>query len=240
MTNLELEIKAKEQAEIFRKQHDLGNTDAIALHNLLLKLNVLTIFLPLSGNFAGMALKQEDEKFMLINANHPICKQNFSIAHELYHLFIQEDFKVQLSFQNNQDDIEKQADFFAVHLLMPKQGILELIPENEQNKEITLRTIFKISSYYGVSYQTVLNRLLNLELLSNQSYKDAEVTAKKVGVKKLASQYGSDNKLYESGNQNLIIGEYTGLATQLFEKEVISEMHYATLLADANVNLYND
>ncbi len=237
MTNLE--IKSKEQAEIFRKQHDLGNTDAIALHNLLLKLNVLTIFLPLSGNFAGMALKQEDEKFMLINANHPTCKQNFSIAHELYHLFVQEDFKVQLSFQNNKDDIEKQADFFAVHLLMPEQGILELIPENEQNKEITLRTIFKISSYYGVSYETILNRLLNLQLLNIQSYNDAKVIAK-IGIKKLASQYGSDTKLYESGNQNLIIGEYTGLATQLFEKEVISEMHYATLLADANVNIYND
>ena len=41
-----------------------------------------------------MLVKQDDVKFMLINANHSIGKQNFSIAHELYHLFVQENFKI--------------------------------------------------------------------------------------------------------------------------------------------------
>src|SRR5690606_844105 len=86
-TNI-LEKKAYE----FRKNAGLSSEDPIRLKSLLTKLNVLTVYKPLSDRFSGMALKVGDNRFILVNANHSLGKQHFTICHELYHLFIQENF----------------------------------------------------------------------------------------------------------------------------------------------------
>ena len=52
------QIKVIEQQVLrFRQDVGLGNTDAINLRSLLLKLNILTLFRPLSDDFSGMCLK---------------------------------------------------------------------------------------------------------------------------------------------------------------------------------------
>lgn len=74
----------------FRQKIGLSDAEAVNLKSLLLKLGVLTIFRPLSEKFSGMSLKSPGgERFMLINCNQPRCRQHFTIAHELYHLFIE-------------------------------------------------------------------------------------------------------------------------------------------------------
>lgn len=45
------------QVAEFRADNGLSASEAINLKSLLLKLNVLTIFRPLSDNFSGMCLK---------------------------------------------------------------------------------------------------------------------------------------------------------------------------------------
>src|SRR5689334_3826364 len=80
----------------FRSDCGINNKDAIRLKSLLQKLNVITIFKPLTDDFSGMALKTKvkDEfiRFALINSKQSLGKQHFTICHELYHLFIQKDF----------------------------------------------------------------------------------------------------------------------------------------------------
>ena len=79
------------QVSEFRADNGLSSSEPVSLKSLLLKLNVLTVFRPLSENFSGMCLKDKSgHRFMLINSNHPRGRQNFTIAHELYHLFIEE------------------------------------------------------------------------------------------------------------------------------------------------------
>ena len=76
-------------AKKFRADNDISLTEAINLKSLLRKLNILTVFRPLSGNFCGMSLISPAKlKFILINSNDPKGRQHFTIAHELYHLFI--------------------------------------------------------------------------------------------------------------------------------------------------------
>ena len=59
------------QVSKFRQITGLSDSEAVNLKSLLLKLNVLTIFRPLSENFSGMSLKSGDKRFMLVNSNHP-------------------------------------------------------------------------------------------------------------------------------------------------------------------------
>ena len=145
----------EKQVSEFRMDNGLSATEPITLKSLLLKLNILTVFRPLSDNFSGMCLKDNSEhRFMLINSNQPRGRQHFTIAHELYHLYIE---KKPTPHKCNpgcasKDPIEQCADMFASSLLMPEGGICQLIPEMElKTKNISMATVLKLEHYFSVS-----------------------------------------------------------------------------------------
>jgi Zn-dependent peptidase ImmA (M78 family) len=118
---------------------------------------------------------------------------------------------------------ERNADLFASSLLMPREGVLMLIPKQEISmRKISLPTILKLEQYFSVSRTSMLYRLNDLELMSKQQVEDY----KYYSPKETAKQYGYDTALYEPGNENLIIGDYGVKARELFEREIISEGEY--------------
>ena len=140
-----IEIKASE----LRSEWGLSRYDPVPIKQLLLKLNILTLFRSLEENLSGMCLKRNEKRFLLINSNHPIGRQNFSIAHELYHLFVQETFDVHYCNPGNHSSIkqEKEADFFASVFLMPEIGIKKMIPEQELIKrDVSVATLLKLDN----------------------------------------------------------------------------------------------
>jgi len=84
-----MQYKIEKEAAEFRTRLGYTSYDPIGLKSLLIKLNIITLFKPLSEKFSGMAVKVEDTCFMFVNSSHSIGRQNFTICHELYHLFIQ-------------------------------------------------------------------------------------------------------------------------------------------------------
>jgi Zn-dependent peptidase ImmA (M78 family) len=114
------------QAFDFRKNQSLNDVEPINCKSLLLKLNVLTVYRPLSDDFSGMCLRKGDLMFILLNSNQTRGKQHFTIAHELYHLFFQDDFKPHACNPGNTKGVdanEKLADAFASELLLPEMGL---------------------------------------------------------------------------------------------------------------------
>ena len=63
---------------------------------------------------------------MLVNSNQSQGRQHFTIAHELYHLYIEENPTPHKCNPGNgsKDPVEQCADMFASSLLMPETGIL--------------------------------------------------------------------------------------------------------------------
>ncbi|GAB1447499.1 MAG: ImmA/IrrE family metallo-endopeptidase [Bacteroidia bacterium] len=228
----------RKEAATFRERNGIGSTEPITLKSLLIKLNVLTVYKPLSGKFSGMALLASDKRFMLVNSDHPIGKQNFTICHELYHLFIQDEFSsvqcITGRFDKKADRNEYNADVFAAYLLMPEDGILELIPNEElkgKNK-VSLETLLRIEHYYSCSRLALLYRLSSMNLIGPEKFQQF-----KFNVIQSAAQYGYSNELYKQGNQDEIIGDYGQLAKRLFEVEKISESHYLELMEDIGKNV---
>lgn len=224
----------------FRIKNGIGSRDPIRLKSLLSQLNVITIFRPLRENISGMAIKVNDEgediMFMLVNSNHNIGKQHFTICHELYHLFVQKDFTsfncITGQFKKDSGD-EYNADVFASMLLLPEEGVKCLIPEKELAKDkISLKTILKIEHFFSCSRSALLYRLKELQLISKVSYDKYCLDVKWSAVK-----YGYSTDLYETGNDNLVIGDYGELARELYERELISETHYFSLLKELGMNI---
>lgn len=231
-------VKIKKEASEFRNQLGIGNTDSIHLKSLLLKLNIIAVFKDLSEGFSGMSVKAGDKMFMLINSQHSLGRQHFTICHELYHLKFDKDFQPHLcqsGLFNKKLQNEFRADIFASYFLMPDDGIINLIPDSQLGKDqLKPETILKIEQYFSCSRAALLNRLRELNLISPafQEYysKNVKITAK---------QYGYPLALYEKGNSGLVIGDFGTLAKQLFDSEKISEGHYVSLMQTIGIDVFN-
>lgn len=226
-----IEIKASE----LRSEWGLSPYDPVPVKQLLLKLNILTLFKSLGENFSGMCLKRNDHRFILINSNHPIGRQHFTIAHELYHLFVQETFEVHYCNPGSASSSkqEKEADFFSSLFLMPEMGIKKMIPEEELLKnEVSVATLLKLEHFFGVSRNALLVRLSALRLISKERF----TQLKEMPVIRSAREYGYDIALYLPGNDGLVLGDYGVKAKTLFDKGLISEGHYIELLSKIGVD----
>ena len=216
------------QVSKYRQSIGVSDTEAVNLNSLLLKYNVLTIYRPLSESFCGMSLRSGDKRFMLINSNNSIGRQHFTIAHELYHLFIEKKPQPHICWLNGtKDDSEKYADCFAQIFLMPSNGVRQLIPDEELlDGIISVATVLKIEHYFSVSHRAAVNRLSDLKLIS----KDQRNFLLSLPVKKTAREFGYNTSLYDSSNEGLVIGDFGEKAKNLFDAEKISEGHYIELM----------
>jgi len=230
------ELLLEKVANAFRSDNRIGSEDPIRLKSLLSRLNVITVFRPLGGEFSGMAVKIRNDqteafRFMLVNSNHSLGKQHFTICHELYHLCIQKEFSSRRCITgvfDLKDKEEYHADIFAAYLLLPENGILGLIPNEELAKnKISLKTVLKIEQYYSCSRGALLFRLKGLKLIDSSKYNEFNI-----GIKKSALTHGYGTELYKAGNENQFLGDYGCIANELFQKGLISESHYMSLLLD--------
>lgn len=232
-----MKLTIKKDAIEFRKELGYSNIDALNLPNILIRRNIITVFKKLSDGFSGMALSAGDRKFMLINSAHSTGRQNFSICHELYHLFKDDSFKPHHSYAGyfNKKSNEFLADTFASYLLLPDDGVLSLIPDAELIKDrIETNTILKIEHYFGCSRNALLYRLKELRLISAASYDKHNQS-----IIKTARLNGYSTELYEPGNDGKVIGEYGPLAKSLYDQEKISESHYHGLMNDIGIDIFN-
>lgn len=228
----EIELKAID----FRQQNGYSSTEPVHLKSLLLKKNVLSVFRPLSHDFSGMALKIGSSLFMMVNSEQRQGKQHFTIAHELYHLCIQENFTSQQCKTGSFDtkDIEEyKADLFAAFFLLPTEGIKKMIPTEElrRNAEISIQTILKVEQFYSVSRSALLYRLKSLGFINSAIYDQYSRD-----VIKSAVYFGYPTALYEKAADQSVIGDYGVLAQQLFSSGQISESHYFELMDAIGVN----
>ena len=217
-------LAAKMRSELLR----VSDSEPLNMKTVLRQLNVMTLFRPLSDSLFGLSLLTLDKKhrFMLVNSNSRRGRQHFTIAHELFHLYYDENPKAHF-LSSNTDASERSANLFASALLMPKEGLLQNIPSEEiVSKKVSIDTLLRMEHLYGVSHQTLVLRLKELHVISS-SYAD-ELSA--VSITQEAALRGYDAKLYSKGNEGLVIGDFGSKARKLFDEERISEGHYLELL----------
>jgi Zn-dependent peptidase ImmA (M78 family) len=216
-------------ARKFRVENGLSLSEPIHIKSLLRKLNILTMFKPLSEDFFGISLKSPSGSFfLLINSNNTKGRQHYTIAHEIFHIKYDENPIPHICSQEGGKNIsEHNDDAFAAELLMPYDGLIPFISEEEvKNRKLKLATIIKLEQYFSVSRNSLLHRLKSLNLISVGVFDEFN----KIPVKESARQYGYDTSLYSKGNENLVIGDFGEKARELFDKNIISEGHYWELL----------
>lgn len=233
------EQELKQEAYELRKNLGLSETQTISFKDLFINENILVYHTSLDAEFSGMAIKAGENRFILVNSNHPVGRQHFTICHELFHLYVDKNFsthRCQTALFDKKNKSEFDADLFASQFLLPEPGVLSMIPKEERVKnKIKLHAILKIEQYYGCSRKALANRLLFLNKISSD-YRDELCE----NVKLSARLNGYPVDLYSPGNEGILWGNYGTIAKQLFDNEKISEGHFASLMADIGIDIFEN
>jgi len=152
----------------------LGQRPACSLHKVLeQEYGVKILYYHLACGSAASMVHPDMGKAVVINANEAPWRQNYDLAHELFHLILWKAFSIEemkdaLFFA----DIEKKADRFASMLLLPEVEIrreIEQILEN--NSHLTYSDIVDIAIDFGVSAKALVYRLAFINLINWETAK---------------------------------------------------------------------
>ena len=219
--------EAETLAEKFRFQEGLSQSEPINAKMLVRKLNITLVYRPLSENSFGISCRSGEKRFMLINSQSTRGRQHFTIAHELYHLYFDENPVPHMCCGGPATGEEKNANRFASALLMPREGILSCVSGEEITRhDVDIATVLRMEQLFGVSHSTLLIRLKDLGLISSTRFDALE----RIPVRETAREWGYDSALYESGTKGVVIGNFGEKARRLFESGTISEGHYNELM----------
>lgn len=117
-----------------------------------------------------------DHLFPIIFLNSSMSKnrQIFTLFHEMAHLIYKENYLdiFEGDFWNlefkDPNNIEVKCNSFAANFLVPNEHFIEQI----KGKTITDTELLKFAEYYKVSKEVILRKLLSLQLIDNDTYKN--------------------------------------------------------------------
>ena len=210
--------KAELLAQQFRAKIGVSMKEPISVKTVLRKLNIVTMYRPLSEKFYGLSVKSQNGKmFILVNSASTRGRQ---------HLFFDSN-PVPHICTDGLTGAEREANYFASCLLMPKEGVLEMLSSNNLIGDgINIAVILRLENYFQVSRATLIYRLKELNIISE----DTRKALSKIPVWSSAREYGYDLSLYQGGNEGLVISDFGEKAKRLFDEDKISEGHYIELL----------
>lgn len=214
----------------------IGEYSAIDFESLLFSKEEMTyLSFPMPDNINAICVKDSSNKVIAINSKDTLGKQRYSLAHELYHLYVQKDFLFSVCTDDNKKPIEEvKADAFATYFMLPKSALYWFIKQT-LNMDISkgkihfnFDQIIKIEQYYKISHAAMLNRLKIEKMITQQEYIQYQD-----GVIKRALNLGYDDSLYiPPANEYKAKGKYIHYAKKLLELGLINDREFEDYMVD--------
>ncbi len=225
------------KAEKLRRQLGEDQNSPLDIFALAQEIEKLTIvFYPMGTSLSGMCIKGTEGKCTIaLNSTMTLGRQHFSLAHEFYHLFYDDNMLCVCSTEIGKgNDTERMADCFASYFLMPcaefAQRVEGLMEKHGGKLDIT--DIIRIEQYFGVSHQAAVYQLNNCGYIDKEELEVLLHTS----VKRKAEAMGFTTDLYsplEENKQYRTYGHYIQQVEKLREMHIISDGKYEELLLDA-------
>jgi Zn-dependent peptidase ImmA (M78 family) len=134
---------------------------------------VRIFFQYLDDDLSGFLYRDSSDTVIGVNTHHAPVRQKFTAAHELGHfllhdkepLHVDRAFRVRLRDDvsgQGIDEAEREANFFAASLLMPKEFLKADLAKKDDVDLLDDDFLRDLARKYGVSTQALVNRLKNL------------------------------------------------------------------------------
>ncbi|AWX32007.1 ImmA/IrrE family metallo-endopeptidase [Methanosphaera sp. BMS] len=208
-------------AEMLRHEWGIESFASVNIRSLVYNniRNLTVLWFPMKNNISGCCAKTKDDKVIFINSNNTIGRQNFTLAHELYHLLYEDAPDYIGCGVNSNNQSEKNADDFASTFLMPDSALFWFKNKN-QIEDWTLEDVIKCEQYYQISRLTMIIRLKNLNWISQNQFDEFSHD-----VIREADRLGYDTSLYRSSPDNQkysSIGELIRLTQKAYDDKKIT------------------
>ncbi len=235
--------KIKFEAAETRKMLGIGQYDRIDIFRVLRDIeNISLIITKIKGNISGFFMRNKEAGLIVINASKSLGHQYFTAAHEFYHIKYDRGMsgricpinKFEEEYQN-----ERDANYFAAHLLVPDEALKYMILKKTKGKPLTLSDVIFLENYFQVSHTLMLIRLKSIGAITSKQY-----DSMKNNVINNAARLGYNTNLYrnteDKGTQ--IYSDYVELAQTLLNSGRITYGKYEELLLDGGFAdiLYGD
>lgn len=119
----------------------------------------------------ALCYKGDGLGYVVINTSLPKVNANFAIAHEVFHVFFQNNTSLyNVEFADDhyyEHEEEYEANLFAGVLLMPEFSFRKMFAKFYADSDKNVQnTIIMLMAYYEVPYMSALIRCIELDLLS--------------------------------------------------------------------------
>jgi len=114
----------------------------------------------------GFSYPVDDIYHIYINKDLPNGRDNFTYAHELAHITLNHHFEFDIEYLTSRElwMLDREADIFATRCLMPKQWVRSRIC-----LPLTVPEIGRLKRIFNVSWEAIVNRLDELQILSKEN-----------------------------------------------------------------------
>lgn len=230
LDKLELSAKAQELRELLGEDAN----SPVDIFSLVSQIEELTlVFYPLGENISGMCVRDNEIRLIAINSTMSYGRQRFSLAHELYHLYFDDEsgFNVCSVKLDPKSENEKCADQFASYFLAPYKSLRSVINKVTEKGSISMQHVISLEQYFGMSHMAMFWRLVSEGYLSQDQFDDY-----RYGVISAARNLGYDDKLYKPtpvDSQRRTYGYYLKQVEELRKKDLVSSGKIDELLLDA-------
>ena len=190
--------------------------------------NITLIMYPLGNNISGYCRKYEHTNIIVINSSMTYGRQRYSLAHELYHIYFDDNMSSFVcSNFNNKTISEQNADMFASYFLMPQNAFVQF----KITKPVSVDDVVKLEQYYKISRKALLYRLLSDNYINNTEFENFSNN-----VKLSAKRAGYSDTLYNPSPESekyFVYGKYVKEAEKLLNLNKISTGKYEEYLLSA-------
>ncbi len=227
-----MELNAKAQDLRIALGEDANSPlDIFALVNRIDGLTL--VFYPLGENISGMCVKDGEIKLIAINSTMSYGRQRFSLAHELYHLYYDDEsgFNVCVKEFDPKSENEKCADQFASYFLAPYNSLRTAIKKIAGDGPLSVQHVVALEQYFGMSRLAMFWRLVSEGYLRSE-----ELDEYRSDVSSSAKKLGYDDKLYRPTpveSQKRTYGHYLKQVDELRQRDLVSQGKIEELLLDA-------
>jgi Zn-dependent peptidase ImmA (M78 family)/transcriptional regulator with XRE-family HTH domain len=155
---------------------ELGGIPAELLQPILETTYGVKVFTePLAGGASGACVRAEFGAAVLLNSNESPSRRNYSLAHELFHLVTWDsverawyrDVPADGSEPHWFEQLEKFAQLFAAHILLPADAFRTQLYAKVDSGRIGYDTLVALARDFGVSTRALVVRMRDLNAITH-------------------------------------------------------------------------
>lgn len=220
----EIKELAREKLGNCRKSNDIIGTQIFSILSLYARVIYYPLgkeapwgFTRISGSRNDALL---DKPFVAINSSIPVDCQVFAAAHELYHIWYEQNPDVlpsDLLSEQNQEVSEKRANRFAAEFLVDEHLLRQEI-DIYKIKRYSIKSILQLASIFSVPYRTMVKRLCEISLIS-KSEADSLLSETEDSIEKYKRRYSFPSIC---ADERITMDNLVELAVNAYEKGLIS------------------